>query len=192
MKKAVSVFLAVIMLFSVLTVGFSVSAEDEENYVARMWICSTNISSYDPFGHEFLYFENLTDETIKVGRYMLPPGEGVTVGSFGFTSPDGFGVYYNLEGCREEHEDLLAAGVELTADEFEKVSDKIADFNWWDPFLNCVFFAFIMWNQGPGRTLVPCWLPIFARWQISSIGGEEGAVSIFRQPEEHVYRQNDL
>lgn len=64
MKKIIAVLLAVVMLFSAMS--FCVSAADDED-VARMWICSqTNKNT--GIKHIFLYFENLTDVPIMVGR----------------------------------------------------------------------------------------------------------------------------
>ena len=121
MKKFTAILLVLVMMFAI--VPFSVSAADGEN-IATMWICAEK-SDKTGIWHIFLYFENLTDSTIKVGKYDLAAYDTVSVGCFGTEGPNGAGVYYNLESDLTHYGSLVARSTDLDADELDAVSKKI-------------------------------------------------------------------
>lgn len=187
MKKIVAFLLAVVMIFSAMS--FCVSAADDED-VARMWICSqTNKNT--GIKHIFLYFENLTDVPIMVGRYELAAYDTVSVGCFGTEGPRGGGVYYNLETELTHYNSLVALSTELDQDELEDVSDKVGSFNRWDPIFNCYYFAARAWNAGADKSVPFMIFPAFARYFIKMKGGTSNPFDIFAQ-QKTVYKQNEL
>lgn len=186
MKRFTAILLALIMLFA--AIPFSASAADEE--VARMWICSQT-SKNSGVKHIFLYFENLTDETIKVGRYKLAAYDTVSVGCFGTEGPRGGGVYYNLESELDHYNKLIGLSTELDEGELEDVTDAIKDHNRWDPIFNCYYFAARGWNAGADKNIPFMIFPAFARFFIQMQGGKSNPFDIFAETKP-VYKQNEL
>lgn len=188
MKKIISVFLAALMLFSVLSL--SVSAADNEEYVARMWFCS-EISGETGIGHIFLYFENLTDEPIMVGRYEVAPYDDVSVGNFGTEGPRGGGVYYNLEQDLTQYHSLKAISEKITAEELAKVNKKITNYSHWTVIMNCYYFAAMGWNAAADNTVPFMIFPTFARIMIQLRGGKSNPFELYSK-DDPVYKQSEL
>ncbi|MBQ8503863.1 MAG: hypothetical protein IJ491_06275 [Clostridia bacterium] len=186
MKRIIALLLSVIMIFSV--VPFSVSAADEN--VARMWICAET-NDITGIRHIFLYFENLTDETIRVGRYDLAAYDEVSVGCVGTEGPRGGGVYYNLETVLDHYSNQLALSTELDEGELEDVTDAIKNYNRWDPIFNCYYFAAKGWNAGADKSVPFLIFPGFASIFIKMKGGKSAPFDIFAE-EKPVYKQNEL
>ncbi len=155
--------------------GLPPMASDEscviaEDTVALLFLCS-NSSGLPSLGHIWIYIENITENTLKVGAYDLNAYEGVSIGTFGLTRSDGFGIYYNIEsytGNAFGMEKSMCLMTELNQKEFNRVSSKIGRSNFWDPiFFNCAFFAISTWDIGGGSFMIPFVVfPIFARLQI--------------------------
>lgn len=186
MKKITAILLAVIMLFS--AIPFSASAADED--VARMWICSET-SKKTGIKHVFLYFENLSDETIKVGRYELGAYDTVSVGCFGTEGPRGGGVYYNLESELGHYKSLMGLSTELDEAELEDVNDEIRNYNHWDPIFNCYYFAAKGWNAAADKRVPFLIFPAFAQFFIKMQGGKSNPFDIFAETKP-VYKQSEL
>ena len=186
MKKFIAITLAVLTLFSVMV--FTAAAEDE--VVARMWFCS-EISKKTGIGHTFLYFENLTDHPIMVGRYEVAPYEDVSVGTFGTEGPRGGGLYYNNEQDLTHYRSLLGVSEELTAGELQSVTNKIKNYSHWDVFKNCYYFASMGWNAGADNDIPFLPIPGFARLIIQIRGAKKNFVDLFSQ-NDPVYKQSEL
>ncbi|MBQ7006092.1 MAG: hypothetical protein IJN68_06635 [Clostridia bacterium] len=168
MKKIIAIILAILTVFTMMS--FSVSAADSTD-VARMWVCS-EISDKTGIGHVFLYFENLSDETITIGKYNVAPGGDVSVGLFGTEGPRGGGVYYNLETELRHYSQLTGLSTKLDSDELSKVSGKIRNYsNWWDPIFNCNYFALSAWNAGSDSDIPFLLFPGLTRFFIRMKGG---------------------
>lgn len=194
MKKlrfAVAMILVVTLFVSVFAFPIDVSAEGGEPIV-RMWLCETGIMPKYYAGHAFLYFENLTDHTVTVGKYQLPAGEGVSLSSHAVNAPKGIGVYYNVESAHHIDADLYAASADLDAEQLEVVNRKITSTNHWDPIFNCVWYAVIVWNAGPGKRVSFCWLPIFVRLQLTSCGAKLYPFRMFDPGMDRIYIQTEL
>ena len=190
MKKILAAFLAVLMLVMPMTV--SAAAEGDSDYVARMWICH-KADAFGSFDHVFLYIENLSDETLKVGRYVLYEGETVSVGTFGFSAPRGFGLYYNTECTRSLFRSgLTAKSTLLTKAQLDKVNKKIVNYNYWDPVFNCTHFAISAWNAGPGGYISLCLFPSLGKKYIKNAGGEVDGVKLTTKTSSEIYKQTEL
>lgn len=186
MKKITAILLTVVMLFSVIP--FTASAAESED-VATMWLCAEK-SDKTGIWHIFLYFENLTDDTITVGKYQLAPFDTVSVGCFGTEGTNGAGVYYNLESDLTHYGSLIAISSDLDESELESVSKKIKSFNWWDPIFNCYYFAARAWNAGADKNIPFLIFPGFAKFLIQSNGGHRNPFELF--VDKPVYKQTQL
>lgn len=141
---------------------------DENEIVANLYVFLIE-SKPHPIGHTWVYVENLTDRELQVGLYTLPPNEGVAVGVL--ARPDGWGIYYNVESYAQHTHGMgkhISMSDPITAKQLEKVSKTIINYvNHWDPFFNCMYFAFKVWNSGSRRILLPLLLPVFGKLQMA-------------------------
>lgn len=141
------------------------NAPTDSRYVARMYICYTYGDRKWPEtkGHTWIYIENLSDHEIQVGAYLLPVGQGVSLGTFAKTVNDGRGVYYNVEAyCMRDSAQRISLYLSKDLDEatMARVSDKINNSNFWTYLTNCVFFACTTWNRGGGAFQFPFGVPM--------------------------------
>jgi hypothetical protein len=142
-------------------------------------------------GHTWIYIENLTDQELKVGAYTLPPDEGVSVGTL--PEYDGWGLYYNIEAYQQTiygMEDQLSMKDDITLKKLRRVSNFILYYiNFWDPvFFNCMLFAFLAWDMGSWKILLPLIFPIIGKIQMLIYPHETGAL-MKPVTKDQVYRQ---
>lgn len=159
--------------------------------VAEISVC-TKASGFPAFFHTFIYIHNISSETLRVGVYDLPPGEGVSVGTWALAVFDGWGVYYNVEAYASRNRDkydYFTLTKTLDKNEFEKVSEEICRFNWWDPIFNCTVFVYRVWNAAGGKWMLPLPLPWITEIQMALYGGRIGNLEMFAPDESRVYRQ---
>ena len=158
--------------------------------VGEIWLCSINGSGL-AVGHMWVYILNTSDEYLKIGLYDVPPGEGISVGTYGFTRYDGMGVYYNLEARRNDNycgESYMRLKDPLTRKEAENVTNSILSANYWDPIFNCTTFACRIWNRASGTPMIPMVLPGLTRLQMLIWGADDSDKMMF-QPPENCYKQ---
>lgn len=142
-------------------------------------------------GHTWIYIENLTDQELKVGVYPLPANEGVSVGTL--PEYDGWGLYYNVEAYQQGiygMEDQLSMKDQITLKELRRISNFIISYpNFWDPvFFNCMLFAFLAWDMGSLKILLPLIFPIIGKIQML-IYPHETEVNMKPVTKDKVYRQ---
>ena len=145
-------------------------------------------------GHTWIYIENLTDQELKVGIYPLPANEGVSVGTL--PEYDGWGLYYNIEAYQQTiygMEDQISMKEEITLKELRRVSNFIVCYpNFWDPvFFNCMLFAFLAWDMGSFKILIPLIFPIIGKIQML-IYPHETEVQMKPVTKDQVYRQTGM
>lgn len=189
MKKAISIILSVLIILSACSI-ISYAENEDDDYVAVVYLCSLWNSV---FPHVFIYFENISDEEITVGKYVCPVGQGVSLGTFGMTVHNGAGLYYNLECYRNRSNDgitILNLSKKLTKTQLENVSNKICNLNHWDMLLlNCCYFASTVWNTAGGSYVFPvvC-IPSFTRIQML-LKGCSSSLKLYKADRNQVYRQ---
>ena len=191
-KRIISVILAAALIMSCF--AFAVYAEEDNNeneIVANVYICHRVIEKLDE-GHAWLYFENLTDHDLTVGKYILPPGEGVSVGTYsGGDVPDGRGVYYNVEAYRYNkynHTDNVYLQKGLTQKQLDTMSSKINVSNYWTRLTNCSFFAFTTWDVAGGKPLLYLFFPLFSRWQIQIYPGHKEGLKMYYPRKDQIFK----
>ena len=145
-------------------------------------------------GHTWIYIENITDQELMVGVYPLPPNEGVSVGTL--PEYDGWGLYYNIEAYQQGiygMEDQLSMKEDITLKELRRVSNFIVSYpNFWDPvFFNCMLFAFLAWDMGSWKILLPLIFPIIGKIQMLIYPHETGAL-MKPVTKDKVYRQTGM
>lgn len=160
--------------------------------VATLSLCS-NWTGFPSLGHIWVYVENVSDHPIKVGAYEVPVGQGVSIGTFGLTRSDGFGIYYNIEAYTGNFYgmgDALSLKTELNNSELDGISKKIANSNFWDPIVfNCAFFAITTWMKGGGSFVFPVVVfPALARLQMRTHNPEK-AVHMYYPSRDQVLKQ---
>ena len=140
--------------------------------VGRMYICTQIVF----LGHSWIYIESTFDGEIPVGCYTMEPFGSVSVGTFLFSRRDGMGVYYNVERYSANEYGLKGQswlGMDITKDDIVRVSKEIKDWNYWDPYFNCTFFAAKVWNSVSDKFIMPMMFPIFIKAQTQTKGGNK-------------------
>lgn len=154
---------------------------DENEIVARMYACTKIVI----FGHAWIYIENTSNETIKVGVLDVAPGEGASVGTYGISRSEGSGLYYNVEAYRINGK-VLGMSMNLTRSQLNTVNEKITNRNKWNFFGNCVAFTAIVWNSVSKNKIVPLVLPLFTTIKLAVYGSRFQMI----KPDRHnVYKQ---
>ncbi len=163
----------------------------DENAVAQMSICMRT-TGFPAYFHVWIYIHNISGETIRVGAYDLPANEGVSVGSWGMTVLDSWGIYYNIEAyaSREKTEnDYYTITKEISLQELETVSEEITKWNYWDFFFNCTVFACRVWNCVGDKYILPVPLPLITLLQMAIQGAKRGNLVMFVPDREQVCKQ---
>lgn len=158
----------------------------EEEKLVRMWICSSYLG-YFPTGHSWLYFENLSTQSVFIGIYELLPGQGVSVGTF-CNQLKGFGVYYNIETHKGTPFDVHTLSTDLTADELNTVSEAIYNHNYWGLVHNCLFFSTLVFNKVSETKAIYTFLPLLSMLDLRIKGGEAGTLEMMKTTKDEVFR----
>lgn len=167
--------------------------QNNNGYVACASICSS-MSVPLIAGHTYIYVQNLSDKPIQVGLYEVPVGQGVSVGAFSFSVSDGWGLYYNLEAFRENRDNaegkIWSKSKMLDESGLNRLSNNLKNYlNYWDPFFNCAFFAYSVWNVSAGDMLIPFVIPVLSHLMLMIAGGHKGALDLYCPTEDQVFRQ---
>lgn len=157
--------------------------------VARISLC-TYIHKIH-FGHCWVYVENISNQTLKVGYYDLPPGEGVSLGSFFTTRYDGGGIYYNIEAYTVNEFDskgYFSITRDATLNNINSLTTYLKTFNWWDPIvMNCAGFALGAWMSA-GKFIIPIPIPLIVMAQLFVMGVDMD-MPMYNPGRNRVYKQ---
>lgn len=145
-------------------------------------------------GHTWIYVENLSDTTQRVGLYDLPVGQGVSIGSLSISVSDGWGIYYNLEAYRENRDDNLdthwAITKYVTQSELDDLSDHLSSYiNSWGAIRSCSFFSFVIWNDVADSFLIPITFPMISHLEVMLAGATRGTLKMYSPGADQVFRQ---
>lgn len=191
-KRIVSLLFAILFVISPFTLTAFAADSSQDSAVADIYLCS-NWSGLPSLGHVWIYIENTSDKSLTVGKYTLPAGEGVSVGTFALTRDDGAGVYYNIEaycGNKYNMDTFIYLKKSINKSQLDSISNKILSHNFWDPIIfNCAEFAAGCWNAAGGSFIFPVTVfPVFTRIQIKahSYGSDK---KMFYPDRENVYKQ---
>lgn len=147
----------------------------DDTVVAKMYICTQQVG----LGHAWIYIESNFNGDMPVGCYTLKPYQGVSIGTFFISRSDGPGLYYNIEAyCANKYglKNESSLETDITKEQLLKVSKRIKQWNYWDLYFNCTFFAAEIWNCVAKEKIVPILFPFFVKWQILAHGGKREIV----------------
>lgn len=189
LKKSVAALMTIVVLFcSFTSLAF---AKTEKEYVATAYVCQKARLAYLS-GHTWVYFENLTDHELTVGVYQLPSGQGVSVGTFGYSIADGRGLYYNVECYRYNHPkttDFVCVKKNLTQEDLNQMSTMITITGFWSYLLNCSFAAFNIWNSSFGEFMPYLIFPFLARLCILIYPQHESGFYLYNPKMDQIFKQ---
>ncbi|MBR3552394.1 MAG: hypothetical protein IKN72_03290 [Clostridia bacterium] len=190
-KRIVSLVLTLCLLVPAAAVLAVPAGAADSDIVADIYLCH-RWSAFPSLGHDWVYIENLTNETLQVGAYQLPPHQGVSLGNFGLTRADGNGTYYNVEAYCGNHYSLsgmVATKDAMTRSDLARLSNVVLSTNHWDPIVNCDSFAAAVWNAGSGKKVIPLLFPVLMKVQIL-LYGNVGAVKMYSPTRDQVLKQH--
>lgn len=188
LKRVISLFLAILILLMIPSAAFAASGEEREIVAKAYYFCYVK----NP-GHCWIYVENLTGEALTVGIYEVEPYGAVSVGTFGHTRYDGWGIYYNVEAYSQTTYGMgkyITLSEELTKEEFTKLSNAVKSYNnKWSWFKNCTSFAAKVWNSVSDVRVSAAVLPAFVRIGLFFRRYETNTPVMKPVTKEKVYRQ---
>ena len=188
-KKLFALLLSLIMIFTLALPSFAEGSGDE--IVAEISVCS-RVREVPSLGHVWIYVRNISDRPLQVGAYTLPVGEGVSVGTFGYSRADGMGLYYNIEAyCINYYDDhdFFSITRQISADTLNRVSSRILGLNSWNGFNNCMYFSFKIWKEATGQNFVNFFFPAFGEMQLRIAGARNRNLSMYYPSADRVYKQ---
>ena len=154
-------FISVIVLLLVTCFMFVGCTEDRqyEANVASGDIAKFTLFTYDGkgesvwglanLGHTFLSIENISQDTITIGKKDLNVGETIALGTWSIK--EHFGVWYNVESNyiaeHNKYDGRVSITIGITAEDLEKINHAILSNDRWNPLNNCSHFALHVYNQ---------------------------------------------
>ncbi len=213
-RNFVACLLAVLVAFSFSLSGFAFETEEttavnipeiseetvedtadnnEDEIVATVSLCSV-VYVWPISGHTFIYVHNNSDEPIQVGHYEVPVGQGVSIGAFSFSVHDGWGIYYNIEGFKENTKGRMdkvwSKSKDINARELEKLTAELKAYpNYWGFVANCATFAFAMWNSVSGDHFFSLLIPAISQFMLMVGGGKKGVLEMYCPERNQIFRQ---
>ena len=201
-RKIISALCILTLVFTLAFEPFSVAfaAQPEtstdarcDGAVAEISVCSRLKTFGFGNGHMWIYVNNISDETLTVGHYELPAGEGVSIALFSVSCSDGGGIYYNVEAYCDNvynNKGSLSITEKITESDLGRLNKKLVNYlNHWDPVFNCMYFAFSMWNCATDRPLIYLMIPILGYVEMFVCGGKLNVLDMFCPEAEKVFRQ---
>ena len=198
-KRVLAVMLALVMVMSIGLVGLvssnaaSATADEDEPIVARMYL-GHKPRNNNTSGHTWIYIENLTNGTLRIGACDLPKGLGVSIGTYGTTVADGKGLYYNVEAWRYRNVDpstYVHLSKDLTQAQLDKVNNKIVNSNHWSYIFNCAYTSIKIWNTIPGQTVIYLFFPPLTHWQITMNPNHGNGFPMTKPTLQQIFKQID-
>lgn len=214
-KRFLALFIGILMIFSLPTVIFADDGSGEADSSGTAPVSDGNVNEpvetddeeivatvslfscmyiFPVSGHTWIYVENLSDKTQRVGLYDLPAGQGVSIGSFSISVSDGWGIYYNVECYRENRDNNLdshwSVTKNLTQSELDDLSEHLRTYkNYWGVVRSCSFFTFSIWNDVAGTFLIPVTFPAITQLEVMLAGAKKGQLKIYAHTADQVFRQ---
>lgn len=195
MKKAISIIMSVIFIFSTLTCtvnagNVNISPEyieepstwEDCDEVVEMYLCAvTNVVP----GHVWLYFKNLTEFDVPIGYTFIEPGQEMSVGSLSHSRKYGDGTYYNGEGIMATNnaDDIckhtFTLKMSLSPDQLKTVNKKICSKDNYDLiFNNCGVFATSVWNSVSDKKIIHIVFPFLTILNMLLFGAKKGELDM--------------
>lgn len=196
-KRVICIITAIVIMAISCVPSFAKTAENKtEKPIAKLSLCSC-IYVWPIAGHTWIYVENTSKKPIKVGLYEVPAGQGVSIGSFAFTSYDGWGLYYNVEATRENRSGYWvnhwSKTMDMTASDLEKLNESLRKYpNYWGVVANCATFAFSMWNSVSGDSFFSLLIPAISQAEVIIGGGKRGALQMYEPKRNQVFKQRGM
>ena len=103
-------------------------------------------------GHSFLSVENISEDTIKVGKVEVPAGDSISIGTWSIKAH--FGVWYNVESVYistcNKYDGRISITAGINIQDLDTINDFILSHDYWTPTNNCSNFALNLWNSVAG------------------------------------------
>ena len=100
-------------------------------------------------GHAFVSIENISEDTIKIGKNTLEPHEAITIGTWSIKAH--FGVWYNVESNyiknHNKYDGRISVTCGINSNDIATISKFIDNNDYWSPLHNCSQFALNLWNS---------------------------------------------
>ncbi len=105
-------------------------------------------------GHSWIYIENTSDKSFYIDDVIVPPGEGISLGTTANPKMGHRGVWINVEGYNDHYKDNVSITGDFYPEDLKYVEEYISNHDRWNIVYNCAYFATDIWNNvsaGEGR-----------------------------------------
>lgn len=157
MKKFLSFFI-LIMIACVVFASCSVNTPKHKTSVTSSDVALLTLFTFDGkkeskfglfnLGHSFLSVENISSETITIGKVEVAPNETISIGTWSIKAH--FGVWYNVESNYikdyNKYDGRISITAGISSEDTEKMNNFILAHDYWSPINNCSNFALNLWN----------------------------------------------
>ncbi len=155
MKKIFCFLLILVILFSFTGCKNEEKTEfkNPENPICRVNLFASN-GSYDKrflimnFGHSFISIENLSENNINVGDYILKKDEEITLSVWPVSNHSG--VWYNIESgmiaATDKYSDRISVSFLIDYNTLEEINFLLKEAPTWNVFYNCSDFTLDIYN----------------------------------------------
>ncbi len=154
-RKLISLLLIFVLPLSFTSCKNNINTDikESEDAVCRINLFASN-GSYDKrflmmnFGHSFISVESLSDSSLKVGDYLLSPGEEITLSIWPISGYRG--VWYNIESemiaKTNKYSDRVSVSFLIDLETLDEISLFLNSCNSWSTFYNCSSFTLDIYN----------------------------------------------
>ena len=157
MKKFLSFFI-LIMIACFVFASCSVNIPKHKTSVTSSDVALLTLFTFDGkkeskfglfnLGHSFLSVENISSETITIGKVEVAPNETISIGTWSIKAH--FGVWYNVESNYikdyNKYDGRISITAGISSEDTEKMNKFILAHDYWSPTNNCSNFALNLWN----------------------------------------------
>ena len=157
MKKFLSFFI-LIMIACFVFASCSVNTTKHKTSVTSSDVALLTLFTFDGkkeskfglfnLGHSFLSVENISSETITIGKVEVAPNETISIGTWSIKAH--FGVWYNVESNYikdyNKYDGRISITAGISSEDTEKMNNFILAHDYWSPINNCSNFALNLWN----------------------------------------------
>lgn len=140
--------------------------------VANVYILVSRANPELP--HVWVYIENISNETLKVGHYSLPAGETLSMGSWRDRG-NGAGIHYNLERYwvkEATYGRTTYVKAQVTRPEIAMATATINVHDYWSWPFNCGWFATSVWNKCTLKQVIYLFHPNLIEAEMTLLGGK--------------------
>ncbi len=98
-------------------------------------------------GHSWIYIKNTSDNSFYIDDVIVPPGEGISMGTTANPKMGHRGIWINVEGYNEHYKENVSISGDFYEEDLIYIEDYLEEHDKWNIIYNCAFFSTEIWNN---------------------------------------------